>query len=490
MQTGLSVACPEVPVGPNAAARRGPRAALRSTAFALLSALVLPIASARAQGSEDGATSPRSGDQSAAAARKAPAPVGPSQEILAEPEAPPAMGLVAVVEAALARNPTAVVAAEEVRRAYGLLEEARSASLPILAATGTYTHLDSDRRLAPTTAGVPGTIVSAADQVNGNITLTVPILAARSWAQWSHAGDAVTVARASEVDVRRAVAIAVARAYLTIVAQRRVIDAARRARDTDRSHYEFAHQRFQGGVGNRIDEVRSNQLLQSDEANLQQQYASLERVREALGVLVGAGGPIDAEEPNLRVPIDHERAMRQAEQRSDVAVAGARLVAADHTVRDDWTDFAPSITGAGSAIYQNPPTLTQPRTGWQILLVLTVPLYDGGLRYGEEKERAALRNEARVTLEGVVRQARSDVRTAFVEIQRADASLDAARRGAELAHQALDLAQIAYRAGAFTDIEVIDAERSARDADTAVAVAEDGARQARLDLLAASGTFP
>jgi hypothetical protein len=37
---------------------------------------------------------------------------------------------------------------------------------------------------------------------------------------------------------------------------------------------------------------------------------------------------------------------------------------------------------------------------------------------------------------------------------------------------------------------VIDAERSARDADTSVATAEDTLRRARLDLLAALGRFP
>jgi hypothetical protein len=37
---------------------------------------------------------------------------------------------------------------------------------------------------------------------------------------------------------------------------------------------------------------------------------------------------------------------------------------------------------------------------------------------------------------------------------------------------------------------VIDAERRARDADTAVAIAEDSVRRARLDLLAALGRFP
>jgi outer membrane protein TolC len=52
------------------------------------------------------------------------------------------------------------------------------------------------------------------------------------------------------------------------------------------------------------------------------------------------------------------------------------------------------------------------------------------------------------------------------------------------------MANLAYEAGAVTNIEVIDAERRARDAATAVVVAEDDARQARLELLAASGRFP
>jgi outer membrane protein TolC len=52
------------------------------------------------------------------------------------------------------------------------------------------------------------------------------------------------------------------------------------------------------------------------------------------------------------------------------------------------------------------------------------------------------------------------------------------------------MANLAYEAGASTNIEVIDAERRARDAATVVVIAEDASRQARLDLLAASGRFP
>jgi hypothetical protein len=48
---------------------------------------------------------------------------------------------------------------------------------------------------------------------------------------------------------------------------------------------------------------------------------------------------------------------------------------------------------------------------------------------------------------------------------------------------------ISFRAGAATNIGVIDAERARRDADTAAAVAEDALRRAKLDLLR-FGRFP
>jgi outer membrane protein TolC len=82
------------------------------------------------------------------------------------------------------------------------------------------------------------------------------------------------------------------------------------------------------------------------------------------------------------------------------------------------------------------------------------------------------------------------VRAAFVQVQHADESLKAARDGATQAAEALELANAMWKAGATTSLDVIDAERRARDADLQRALAEDAARQARLDLLVASGALP
>ncbi|MDB4928712.1 MAG: outer rane efflux protein, partial [Myxococcaceae bacterium] len=346
-------------------------------------------------------------------------------------------------------------------------------------------RLDDDRVLS-------GRVIAGGDQLSGNVTLTVPLVVPQRWAQWSHARDNVATARAAAAESRWSVAAATARAWLAVLAQRRNLDSLTRARDTALAHRDFAHARLAGGVGNRIDEVRAAQEVALTEAQLQTAGVAISRAREALGVLLGSDAPVDADD-SVALPGQPGEPAALADAaalRPDVRTARARVEATGRLVRDAWTDYLPTLVGVAQPFYQNPPTLTQPLTGWQAQLVLSIPLYDGGLRYGAQHERRALADEAALALDNALRQARADVRSATVGIRQADLALAAARDSARLADEALALAQSAYREGASTNLEVIDAERRARDAATAVVVAEDAARQGRLDLLIASGRLP
>jgi outer membrane protein TolC len=391
----------------------------------------------------------------------------------------------AAVKLALARNPTAQVADEEIRHARALMEQVRSASLPTLYGYGTYTKLDS-ARLSGGVVAIPGSYL------NLNVTLNAPLIYPKGWIQWSQAGDQIDVARANAAEIRRTLAVTTARAYITILTQKRLVDTAVTARDNARAHYDFTRAQLVGGVGNRLDEIRAAQELTTDEVNLQNQQTSLFQAREALGVLVAGEGSFDCADestPSEMPPM--AEAMNAAQtSRADVVARARAQRAAERTVHNAWADYMPYLNLIGFPFYQNPPESTVPKTGWELELVLTLPLYDGGLRYGQEHERQAIANEARDNFEGTLRQAKSDVRTAFEEIRRADAALDQARQSADFATQALSLATLAYKAGATSNLEVIDAERQARDAQTQAAIAEDAARQARLDFLAASGRFP
>jgi outer membrane protein len=406
------------------------------------------------------------------------------------PAAPPKITLNDAIQRALARNPSAAVAAEEVRRAQALVREARAASLPTLTGNAVYTRLDHDRVLG---SGPTARLVAAANQESANLQLVVPLVVPNRWLSWSHASDAIDTARASAQDVRRQVAVNTARAYLTVVSQRRIVDVYQRATATAKAHAEFAKAQFEGGVGNRIDHVRAEQLLAASDNQVQLSLVAVTKAQEALGVLIGDPGPADAAE-DVALPSSaanlNEALDEAGSRRPDVQAARVRVRNADRFVKDSWADYMPQLLGTFQPFYQHPATLTSPQWGWQAQLLLSVPFYDGGLRYGLHDERRALANEAHTQLDASLRQARSDVRSSYEAVRRAEQALASARKAAKLASEALELATMAYKAGASTNIEVIDAERQARDAETSAVIAEDTARQARLDLLAASGRFP
>jgi outer membrane protein TolC len=397
-------------------------------------------------------------------------------------EAPQAISFEEAVARARIHAVGSLLAAEEVRRVDGLLVQARAGSLPTLGATLSATKLDGSR-ISGNTIVIPGQQKQAAAQA----ALT---LSPSRWYQWSHAGDALDATRAGQLDSQRSAALTAARAYLSVVGQRRVLEVSRRAVQTAQAHLDFARARREAGVGNTLDELRAEQQLAASAAQLEGALIALGRTQEALGQATGGDAPLDAVvDPELaRPPADAPD--EAAARRADVRAAGARARAADRVAADAWAEWLPSLLATGSAYRQDWKSSTTPMEGWQVQAILSIPIYEGNLRLGQQRERSALQAEAAAQLDGLLRQTRSEVRSAWTSLDHAEAGLVASRRAAEAAERAQALVTEAYRAGAANSLDVTDAEQRARDAATAGAVAEDGVRQARLDLLAATGQFP
>ena len=400
--------------------------------------------------------------------------------------APARITLDEAVRRAISRNTSVAIAVAEIGRAHALLREVRSFALPTITGNGVGTLLDSSR------VDTAGNVVQPRTALTGNVQLTIPLLAPQRWVNWSHASEQVDIARLSAEDIRRQTAVSAARAYVTVLAQHRLVQANELARNNARDHLQYARARLDAGTGNRLDVVRSAQEVASDDSQVASALVNLVRAQEALGVLVGSDAPLDAvEDIQITASASEADAMREAEaRRADLRAARGRIDAASHVLRDSYADYLPLLNAVVTPFAATYSSLTAPSTGWQAQLVLSVPFFDGGLRYGAHEERSALLDEARISLEGALRQARSEVRTAFEEVRRNDFALQASREAARLAEEALQMTTTAYRAGATNDLDVLDAERRFRDAQTAAATAEDSARQARIDLLAATGRFP
>lgn len=402
---------------------------------------------------------------------------------------PPRLSFEDVIQRAVQYNSAALLAKNETRRLIAVLAQARSASLPTLTVGINYTRLDGDRVLG---TGDMQRLVAGADQVAGNATVQVPLLAPSRWAQWLHADDNVKVAEISVKDAEQKVAVAAARAYLLVLTQQRVLDVVTRSRDLAAQHHAYAKQRAEGGLGNKLDEVRSRADWQVTEGQRSSALAMLRRAEELLGAMIGHDGPVDIlEEPRLEpTPPLIDAQQEVLWQRSDLRLLQARAWAAARLIRHSVVDYLPTVAGSFAPFFQNPPSIVQPLLGWQARIDIGWALFDGGLRYGVQQERKAQYEQIKIAQWTTQLQARAEVRAASYALSRAQESVQAAREAEAAASLAASMARQAFLVGATSNLEALDAERRARDAETALAQAEDGVRQAHLDMLIASGRFP
>jgi outer membrane protein len=406
------------------------------------------------------------------------------------------------IQRAIRNNPSVAIAAAGILRAEALLLEARSTTR--LQVNGNITTTTLNRGVE-----FDGQTVTPQSQLAATLDVRYPLYAPARWAQRAQADAARDVAEASADDVRRQTALATADAYLTIIARRRVVEGNIRARESAKAHYDLARQLQEGGTGSRLNELRAQQELSADETLVEAAQLAVYRAQEALGVLLVSDGPVDAtDEPLFPIPPD---AMAVAAlpgagveparsagadpsqpllARTDLKLFTAEQQLAERVLRDSSKDRLPFLEGVFQPSSTYPGQLFFPQNTWRFLLQMSVPIFDSGQRQGLKLERQAALDVSRANLARALTTARSEVRAAREAIASSERALASARAGADQAQQVVNIVNVSFRAGAATNIEVIDAERRARDADLAVAIAEDNLRRGRLDLLTALGRFP
>lgn len=387
------------------------------------------------------------------------------------------------IKRAIALSPSSAIAAAGILRAEGLLQQARSDTRLHVTGTATSTTLNQGIEFQ-------GTTVTPQTSLLGMLDIRYPLYAPALWARRVEAADNRDVAILNADEIKRQTAVATADAYLTIIARRRVIEANVRSRDVAQAHLDLATELEQQGSGSRLNRLRAAQEVSIDKGLIETAEFALYSAQEALGVLLAADGPIDtADVPAF--DISSELAVNSAlSDRTDLRLFNAQQRAAEQVLANNSKSYLPVFEGIFQPQSTYPRQFFVPSNSWQFLFQMNFLTFDGGNRAGERVARQAAVNTARANVANKVVSISSEVRTAREGVASAERVLATEREAAEQANQVVDIVNISFRAGASTNIEVIDAQRRARDADTNVAVAEDAARRARFDLLNALGRFP
>jgi outer membrane protein TolC len=205
---------------------------------------------------------------------------------------------------------------------------------------------------------------------------------------------------------------------------------------------------------------------------------------------VAVDGPVAVgAEPAFETPASTDSAAGLS-ARTDVQLGRANISAAERVLTDSRKDWWPVGTVSFDPSYITPAGLFQQASSWRLTVGFTQQIFDGGQRRGVKLQRSAAVEASKQSEASVENQVKSDVRLAQESVASLQRALTSARTAVDQANDVLQITTTAFQVGATTNLDVIDAERTARDAETAAAVAEDAVRRARLDLLVALGRFP
>ncbi len=256
-------------------------------------------------------------------------------------------------------------------------------------------------------------------------------------------------------------------AYLNVVLAERLRAIATDARRIAAEHLSQVELFRQSGTASQFDLLRARVDLENREPGVVQaenlaRVAMLELKRltnlppEAPVTLTSTFDtqPVEVDESALAGLIAQRPALLAVREMVGVRQAGLK------SARGEW--FPTLAAQANLAFYAYPSTVTPPgfsdwRKDWSLALAVSWPLFDGFARNGRVSEASAALSEARSQEAMLEEGLRVELSQAMGDYRTAVAQLKARQETSRLAQEAHDLADLRYRNGLATQLEVSDA---------------------------------
>ena len=407
----------------------------------------------------------------------------------------PAWGQGLTLEQAVAfaseRNEVVLAAKERSDATAARVGRARGAFLPSLSIEGDYTRHDEE---TVRQVGDDEVTIQAQDALLGQAIVRQPLFDARLFPLYKVAGYERDAARYVALDTRRRVGFTAADAFLAALSQDQVLGAANRRLELASSTLADARARFAAQIVSSNDVTRAELELASAERELALARGNQESAYLELASIMNA--PID---PPL-VPPDYLLAVAAEppgetmsliaaarERRLDVGADRFTAQAARAAAKEPLTRLVPRFDLHGELDQTNVAGLSDDEREWFGRVELTWPIFDGGQREAERKERSALADAADYDVQSRERQIDLEVRRALVELVSEQASSKQAQVAAEVGRRNARESTELYRQGLASALEAADANVRLFEAEVALARAGYGVTRAWLGLRAALG---
>ena len=392
--------------------------------------------------------------------------------------------LQALIEEALKGGPDGLLAAAQVREAAAQAGIARAPLLP-----GVSLNLNTSP-----IARLPGDRVSSSFLAGAAVSWELDL-----WGRIARSSEAARADLMSREENQHGVTTSVigqvAGLYYQLAALRDIQVVTLAAAANQREGLRLIQRTSQAGISTAAEERQQESALAATEARLPPLRRQIVETQNALALLLGRppGGLKVDTPPGLILPGAAPAGLPSAllERRPDLRRAEAQIVAANARVGEARARFFPSIsltallggvsTSLGDALTGQGATVASLGPG------IVQPLFQGGaLTFNRDAALARL-DQALIVYRKTILSALGEVADSLSAYETSAELLEVQGRRSTAAREALRLADLRFRAGVTSFLEVLDAQRQQLAADTEVAQSLLERRQALIRLYLALG---
>jgi outer membrane protein TolC len=271
-------------------------------------------------------------------------------------------------------------------------------------------------------------------------------------------------------DARDLVVLAVGFSYLQAIADEARIETANAQVKTAQALYDQSSDQVKAGTSPAIDGLRAQVELKTRQQQLIQSKNDFAIQKLTLARVIGLapGQEFDLTDKSLYQPfagMTVEDALKRAyASRSDYQAALSDVRAAEYSRKAAQAGYYPSFNvSADYGVAGNDP-VTIVHGVFDVRGTLTIPIFQGGRVKGDILEASARLEQSRDKAANLQAQIDTDVRTALLNLQSSQESVDVARSNIDLAEQALAQSRDRFGAGVTDTVEVVQAEEAVASA--------------------------
>ncbi|MFN7957208.1 MAG: TolC family protein [Holophagaceae bacterium] len=429
-------------------------------------------------------------------ALQAPAPTPPSA---AAPQAPLSLDLPGALSRARAENPMLRAAKARVEERRGLITSTRADALPQLTLVGDFTRardvsiLNSGFADSAASFGLsPDSLVGARSIYTTQANLTQPLF------YWGKLGTAIDIAKMGEQEAAFGYTTAeldtlhgVAKAYLGVLvaqAEQEVIESRRKTAEQFLSDVKA---KLEAQTATELDRLRAESELLAVIPEALQAEAQVKRSLEVLNGQLGLDPKTPLSLAGLGLP--EATAKPAGAERSELAQLRqqeAMYRANDKIIK---SDLRPKFDLSASYGYQagkSDNLFKEPYDTWKVSLTMKFPVFDGLRSSGKRAQNNAQLEQVKQMRVDRERSVAIEQSTADRELEKAVALNEAARRAHDAALEALRMSRDSFDQGLITSLDLLQAERAERQAESQRRRAELGLWSARFDQRRSLGLPP